>query len=220
MPKSPDAMTQLTDTVGWVQARPRAGRQPVVDGPELLAALVALRELRDRLAGWEPLLIGAARERGLTWTEIAPALGLASRQAAERRYLRLNPQVADAPSTTREQRVQAARDQRSGDRAVDGWARDNAAGLRQLAGQVTVLHGDRKLDTATRASVSRVHSALGGDDAADLIGPLVDAGHNLSASHPVLAGRIAELTETTDEIRASDRSRRGTDSRSTPRRER
>jgi hypothetical protein len=203
-----EALTELAETVGRLEARPRSKRPAVVDGPELLTALVTLRRLRDRLAGWEPLLIGAAREQGLTWTEIAPALGLASRQAAERRYLRLNPQPADEPSTTREQRVRAARDRRSGDRAVAGWARDHAAGLRQLAGQVTVLHGDEALDPAARASVARVHSALGGDDVADLIDPLADAAQSLSASHPALADRIAELAQATDEVRASDRSRR------------
>ena len=47
--------------------------------------------VQDRPAAWEPMLIGAARDRGVSWAAIAPVLGVASRQAAERRHLRLNP---------------------------------------------------------------------------------------------------------------------------------
>jgi hypothetical protein len=177
----------------------------VVDGPELLAALTALRELRDQLTEWEPTLIGAARARGVTWTEIAPALGLTSRQAAERRYLRLNPRSGEEPETTREQRVQAARDKRSGDRAVADWARENAAALRQLAGEITAIDG---LTPTARASVDRVHRALGGNDAADLLDPLSEAGPRLSRSHPAFADRIKALDHTTEEIRSADQDRR------------
>ena len=62
---------------------------------DVLAALAGLRAVQDQLASWEPLLIGAARARGASWAAIAPALGVASRQAAERRYLRLNPHTTD-----------------------------------------------------------------------------------------------------------------------------
>jgi hypothetical protein len=182
-----------------------------VDGPELLAALTALRELRDQLSAWEPTLIGAARAGGVTWTEIAPTLGVTSRQAAERRYLRLNPVSGDEPDTTRERRVQAARDRRSGDRAVVGWARENAAAMRQLAGEISALKG---LTPTARASVRRVQQALGGDDAADLLAPLAEAGRRLSRTHPAFAARIKALDQTTEDIRAADRNRRaGSDGR-------
>ncbi|WP_130445308.1 hypothetical protein [Kribbella rubisoli] len=59
--------------------------------------------MREWLAAWEPLLIGAAREQGVSWAELAPALGVASRQAAERRHLRLNPHSADLPDMTGEE---------------------------------------------------------------------------------------------------------------------
>jgi hypothetical protein len=162
-----------------------------------------LRRLRSRLTAWEPALIGAARERGVTWTHIAPALGLASRQAAERRYLRLNPD-GDA-TTTREERVQATRDRRSGERAVAVWARENAAALRGVAGQITALSG---LNRSARASVARVTSALGSDDAADLVAPLAAASATLSRSHPDLAGRIDALTTSAERARAADLDRR------------
>ncbi|MEU8222445.1 hypothetical protein AB0B82_07360, partial [Kribbella sp. NPDC048915] len=111
-----------------------------VDGSAaVLAALTELRRVQDQLQAWEPLLIGAARERGASWAAIAPALGVASRQAAERRFLRLNPHATDPDGMTGEQRVQAARDRRAGERAVAQWARDNAARLRRLAAQITAL---------------------------------------------------------------------------------
>lgn len=99
-----------------------------------LAALLMLREVREQLAGWESGLIETARGQGASWADLAGPLGVASRQAAERRYLRLRPGTA---GSTGEERVQATRDTRAADRAVTAWARDNAADLRRLAGQIT-----------------------------------------------------------------------------------
>ena len=83
---------------------------------DVLASLEVLRHLREELAGWEPELITAARDQGASWARIAPALGVTSRQAAERRYLRLRP--TENGEKTGEQRVRAERDKRAGDRAV------------------------------------------------------------------------------------------------------
>ena len=83
----------------------------------LAAALTLLRELREELAGWEPQLIEAARALNTSWADLAPALGVASRQAAERRYLRLRP-APDGTSGTGDERVAAERDKRAGDKAV------------------------------------------------------------------------------------------------------
>jgi hypothetical protein len=173
------------------------------DPEDLLEALVRLRALRERLTDWEPRLIDAARAAGVSWTQLAPALGVASRQAAERRYLRLNPN-STGPAMTGEQRVQAARDQRASDRAVAAWARDNAADLRRLAGQVTSLDG---LDHPTQASVDRIHVALGNNDSAALLAPLAEAGPGLTRDHPNLAGRISEIADRTDEVRATSKQR-------------
>jgi len=153
---------------------------------QALAAITLLRELRTELTGWEPLLIAAARELGTSWADLAPALGVASRQAAERRYLRLR--ASDLAGSTGEQRVQAERDRRAGDRAVSRWARDNSATLRTLAGQVG------ELDPA-------VHSALAQDDAAALLGPLAAALDHLRATHPDLADRVGTVGEHTDRVR-------------------
>ncbi|NUR99990.1 MAG: hypothetical protein HOV67_32620, partial [Kribbellaceae bacterium] len=135
-------MDHALDGLDGLELLQTPGALEAADADELLATLTALHQLRAYFDHWEPILIDAARGRGATWAEIAPTLGLASRQAAERRYLRLKPHAGDAPGTTRESRVQAARDRRAGDRAVAGWARDNAAVLRELAGQVTALSGD------------------------------------------------------------------------------
>ncbi|MGY4771261.1 hypothetical protein ACXC9Q_30505 [Kribbella sp. CWNU-51] len=172
----------------------------VISSADVLAALTQLRLVQDRLAAWEPLLIGAARDRGASWAAIAPSLGVASRQAAERRYLRLNPHPADQHEMTGEQRVQAARDRRAGDRAVTQWARANAARLRRLAAQITALDG---LDpsAATQASVDRVLHALGDSDTANLLDPLTEAGPKLEGTHPALAGQVADINATTNQLR-------------------
>lgn len=64
------------------------GRTPP-DRTEVLAALAAVPQLRRDLDGVEGALVDAARESGAGWPEIAAALGLRSRQAAEQRRLRL-----------------------------------------------------------------------------------------------------------------------------------
>ncbi|GAA2627871.1 hypothetical protein [Paractinoplanes durhamensis] len=54
-----------------------------------LGDLREIHERRARLDAEELALIDAARRGGATWAEIAAALGLTSRQAAEQRRLRL-----------------------------------------------------------------------------------------------------------------------------------
>ncbi|GAA3438833.1 HSP18 transcriptional regulator [Kutzneria kofuensis] len=167
---------------------------------DALAALTLLRHLREELAEWEPRLIASARAHGASWIQLAPALGVASRQAAERRYLRLRPD-GTGEATTGEQRVRAERDRRAGDRAVTKWARDNAIGLRQLAAQVSALDGDQNLDGDAQRHVDTVTAALGEPDTAALLGPLTDALQHLHASHPDLADKIASVTGESNEAR-------------------
>ncbi|MGW4319690.1 type III effector protein [Streptomyces sp. NPDC004684] len=191
------ALTVIEEAVRSAQT-PRTAEDSgsAVSSDQALDALLLLRELRDQLAGWETGLIEAAREAGASWAELARPLGVASRQAAERRYLRLRP---GAPGTTGEQRVQATRDRRAADRAVATWARDNAGELRQLAGQLAALSD---LPHTTRDALAR---ALGPDDATGLIGPLTDARAHLTADHhPELAARIDTLTHHTHRLRSGD----------------
>ncbi|MFD3356611.1 type III effector protein [Streptomyces fradiae] len=171
---------------------------------EALAALLLLREVRRQLADWEPALIEAARAAGVSWADLAGPLGVASRQAAERRYLRLRP--GGGHGTTADQRVKATRDRRAADRSVSAWARRNAADLRQLAGQITALDD---LARQARSPIGRLTEALAGDDAAGLIGPLADTGPHLRGRHPELAARVEDVSRRTDELRrASDHDRR------------
>ncbi|WP_374984254.1 type III effector protein [Streptomyces fradiae] len=196
-------------------ARPAAGGAPVAGGgspgppdppaaEDALAALLLLREVRRQLADWEPALIEAARAAGVSWADLAGPLGVASRQAAERRYLRLRP--GGGHGTTADQRVKATRDRRAADRSVSAWARRNAADLRQLAGQITALDD---LARQARSPIGRLTEALAGDDAAGLIGPLADTGPHLRGRHPELAARVEDVARRTDELRrASDHDRR------------
>jgi hypothetical protein len=170
----------------------RAAAASPGDANQVLAALMLLRELRDELSGWEPQLIEAARALGTSWADLAPALGVASRQAAEKRYLRVR---RTGESGTGDERVQAERDRRAGDKAVAAWARDNASVLRMLAAQV----GPHS---------SAVQQALGSEDAANLLGPLADARPGLQAGHPQLAEQIAAIGEQTDQLRTNAQNRR------------
>ncbi|MET7365629.1 type III effector protein [Streptomyces sp. NPDC005566] len=171
---------------------PQSQAENEADSDQVLAALLLLRELRDQLAGWETGLIEAARAAGTSWADLAHPLGVASRQAAERRYLRVRP---GAPGATGEQRVQATRNHRAADRTINTWARDNAADLRQLAGQITAL-ADLP-DTTT----ARLAAALADNDAAGLIAPLTDAHRHLTTDHLDLAARVDTVSRHTDRLR-------------------
>ncbi|WP_409181137.1 HSP18 transcriptional regulator [Amycolatopsis sp. VS8301801F10] len=173
-----------------------AARNGGVSADRSLAALSALREVREQLGAWEPELIAAARAAGASWAALAPALGVASRQAAERRYLRLRPSATG--ETTGEARVDAERDRRAGDRAVADWARRNAAVLRRLAAEASAAPG---LDPAGQESADRLGVALGEDDVTNLLPPLADVRAHLEPRHAALANRVGEIGEHTDRLR-------------------
>ncbi|MEU0227461.1 type III effector protein [Streptomyces sp. NPDC006284] len=198
------ALAAIEEAVRTAQRprRPERSGGTEVGSDQALAALLLLREVRDQLAGWETGLIETARDAGASWADLARPLGVASRQAAERRYLRLRP---GAPGTTGEERVRATRDSRAADRAVTAWARGNAADLRQLAGQVAAL---AELPAEARAPLVR---ALGHDDAAGLLGPLTGAREHLRDDHAELAARLDTVARSADRLR-----RAGTDERGAP----
>ncbi|MCY0937572.1 HSP18 transcriptional regulator [Streptomyces sp. H34-S4] len=185
---------------------PKSDAAPVANaGPHpALAALLMLREVREELAGWESGLIETARGHGASWADLAGPLGVASRQAAERRYLRLRPGAA---GTTGDERVQATRDTRAADRTVTTWARDNAADLRRLAGQITAL---TNLPAGFENAVGDVNLALGNDDAARLVGPLTDTRPHLRPEDAELAERIDALTRHTNKLRQDTHNQRST----------
>src|SRR5688572_13221790 len=100
---------RMLDAVTTSVRRSRSSASTSAAGPaaEVLAALVALRALRASLDDWEPELIAAARSTGASWAELAPVLGVASRQAAERRYLRLRQPRPGEAGLTGDERVAA-----------------------------------------------------------------------------------------------------------------
>ncbi|MGW3245597.1 HSP18 transcriptional regulator [Streptomyces sp. NPDC001070] len=174
------------------------------DPEQALASLMLLREVREQLAGWERGLIETARAAGASWADLAGPLGVASRQAAERRYLRLQPGAA---GSTGEERVKATRDRRAADRTVTAWARDNAADLRRLAAAVTALSD---LPPAARSAVTAIDKALAHHDAARLMAPLAAAQIHLQPGHPEVAARVDALTRHAAQLRQdSDDQRRG-----------
>ncbi|MET8102891.1 type III effector protein [Streptomyces sp. NPDC005236] len=190
--QSPASFLAAAAALEAIDAELRAARQEAPDargaGPEqTLASLLLLRQVRRQLAGWETGLIETARHAGASWADLAHPLGVASRQAAERRYLRGRPGPA---GTTGEQRVQATRDHRATDRAIAAWARENAAVLRRLAGQITAL---TDLPPASRTPLSQLDAALAHDDPAALVHPLTASRPYLSAAHPGLAARLDTL---------------------------
>ncbi|WP_266793286.1 hypothetical protein [Streptomyces sp. NBC_01565] len=202
-PAAAGALEAIRTAVHEVHAAPAGTAPDPSDGPQrALASLQLLREMREELAAWESVLIETAREAGASWAELAAPLGVASRQAAERRYLRLRPGAAD---TTGEQRVQAIRDRRAADRTVTTWARENAAALRQLAGQIIGL-ADLPADAVAR--IADLNEALADEDAAKLVGPLTATHHDLHPGHGELAERVDALRRHARRLRDdSDRQR-------------
>ncbi|HLN77282.1 MAG TPA: hypothetical protein VK204_09580 [Nocardioidaceae bacterium] len=173
-------------------------------GGEALEALSALRDLRDQFLSWEPALIESARNAGVSWAGLAPALGVTSRQAAERRYLRLRP--SQEAGLTGEERVQATRDERAGDRAVAAWARQNALELRQIAGQVTTASG---LSKSGERRARDVATSLSEDDPASLIEPLADVHEHLVEDHAQLAAKVEAVGRQVSRVRRETQQRRG-----------
>ncbi|NEB46580.1 type III effector protein [Streptomyces sp. SID339] len=177
-----DARREPTDAAG-------PGRGPAPAPEQALASLMLLRQVREQLAGWETGLIETARDAGASWADLAAPLGVASRQAAERRYLRGRPGAA---GTTGEQRVTATRQARAADRATATWARAHAADLRRLAGQISALD-----DLAPEACPAQtaLHTALGAADAAELVAPLTDMRPYLDARHTGLVASLDALED-------------------------
>ncbi|MFI5868375.1 hypothetical protein [Streptomyces sp. NPDC051546] len=111
------------------------------------------------------------------------------------------------PGSTGDQRVQATRDTRAAERTVTAWARDNAADLRRLAGQVTSLTG---LPADAESAVGDLNLALGDNDAARLVGPLTDTRRHLRPQDSELAERIDALTQHTEQLRQQAHGQRST----------
>ncbi|WP_037826927.1 hypothetical protein [Streptomyces sp. NRRL B-1347] len=179
------ALAAIDDALREAQHEPSDAADPGPD--QALASLMLLRQVREQLAGWETGLIETARDAGASWADLAAPLGVASRQAAERRYLRGRPGAA---GTTGEQRVTATRQARAAERASATWARAHAADLRRLAGQITALDHLAPQAHSARAALD---AALGATDAAELIAPLDGMRPYLDDRHTHLVERLDAL---------------------------
>lgn len=203
LPGPPVSFAAATQALGAVEAAVRRAGAP--GGAEIAGdaagpgeALDSLRLLRDvcrRLAVWEPALIEAARGAGASWADIAHPLGVSSRQAAERRYLRL---CTGHLGATGEQRIQAVRDRRAADRAVSAWARSNTVDLGILAGEITSLHD---LPEAARATVGELGVALDGKDPVRLVGSLAKVRPYLERRRD-LAERVDRVVRQAENLRS------------------
>jgi hypothetical protein len=109
-----------------------------LDATDVLAALLVIRQVRVDLAAGEGYLLKAARALGVTWARLAPALGLRSRQAAERRYLALCGDASDHATGARE-RINAARDQRAAARAEAAWRTEHSAEIIEVAARLAAV---------------------------------------------------------------------------------
>jgi hypothetical protein len=202
---SPFPSVDLVQPAQAVEATASAARgSRAVPADELLNALHHLRRLRETVDQLEPELIAAARTAGVSWQALAPAMGVASRQAAERRFLRLAPATPDQAGGTRDQRVREVRDRRAGTRAVHAWANNNTADLRRLAGQITALDD---LDPESASDIARLHQALGEAGATALPGLLAQTRQHLTA-HPALSAQIDAVTAHTTRIRRETQQQR------------
>ncbi|WP_329493591.1 type III effector protein [Kitasatospora herbaricolor] len=200
------ALAAMDDAVRT--ARTAATQEPEAQAQpgQALAALLLLREVRTELAGWEAGLVESARAAGATWADLAHPMGVASRQAAENRYLRLRPATdTPAPGDTGAERVKAVRDRRAAQRTVTTWARANAADLRVLAAQITALPD---LPPEAHPAQATLHTALAAADPADLVAPLTGIRPHLGAGHRDLATRLDTLTHHTDQLRHESNRRR------------
>ncbi|MGW1537166.1 type III effector protein [Streptomyces aureus] len=204
-PASFGATVTALEAIAQAMRTARVADAASTDDPErAAAALLLLRELREQLAHWEPALIETAREAGASWADLSHPLGVSSRQAAERRYLRVRPGEA---GTTKEQRAQATRGQRAADRSVTSWANDHAATLRQLAGTIIALPD---LPATATDALTALHAALGDSDPAQLLGRLSETGPHLRPAHPDLADRVTDIDRRTGEMRESEHRHRST----------
>lgn len=158
----------LTDVAGKYdeQIQRVRYRDPDIDETSVLAALLVIRTLRDKLLLDERRLIGAARALNVTWQRIADAQELKSRQAAERRYLQLRDDlhdvVPDDQERTQAERVEAARARRAR-RAEYTWATTHAAPIISLALRLDTV--DSLQQRADASEVARKAHQLANADA-------------------------------------------------------
>lgn len=137
---------------------------PDATDAEVLAALLVIRMLREKLDHDELKLTALARTKKITWARIAQWQELSGRQAAERRHLQLSRAYTRPDGTvprTQSERVEQARERRSR-RAEREWARHHAQRIRRIAAQLIAI-GDLQ-ERVDRSQEARVILAVRGSE--------------------------------------------------------
>ncbi|MEU0646045.1 hypothetical protein [Streptomyces umbrinus] len=153
---SPDRLMDIARTYDRICQRAEGTLQPDATETEILAGLLAIRMLRDKLDHDELKLITLARTKRITWARIAEWQELSGRQAAERRHLQLGRAHTRPDGTaprTQNERVEYARELR-GRRAERQWALDHAASIRRVARQLAAIEDlQQRVDSSHEARI-------------------------------------------------------------------
>jgi hypothetical protein len=131
-------------------------RQEKAEPADLLAALAVVQELRADLDRIERRLIGAAREGGASWLDVATTLGLRSRQAAEQRWLRLGQAASRDAAAARKLRER----QRIADAAAGAEVIDLRAAVWALFEHLATLSGGGETGAAVNLARNTLLAAL------------------------------------------------------------
>ncbi|MFF4542166.1 hypothetical protein [Streptomyces aureus] len=144
---------------------------------DVLAALLVIRMLREKLDHDELKLTSLARAKRITWARIAQWQELSGRQAAERRHLQLSRAYTRPDGTvprTQSERVEQARERRSR-HAEREWARQHAQRIRHIAAQLAAIGNlQERVDRSQEARVIRAvrgSEAQGSPESVPLVWP-------------------------------------------------
>ncbi|MFF3518147.1 hypothetical protein [Streptomyces sp. NPDC002573] len=153
---SPGRLTDVARNYDRICQRAEGVLQPDATEPEILAALLAIRMLREKLDHDELKLTTLARTKRITWARIAEWQELSGRQAAERRHLQLGRAYIHPDGTvpaTQSERVEYARALRSR-RAERQWALSNAVRIRRVAAQLAAIEDlQQRVDRSDEARI-------------------------------------------------------------------
>ncbi|MER5227213.1 hypothetical protein [Streptomyces flaveus] len=161
---SPGRLMDIARTYDRICQRAEGVLQPDATEAEILAGLLAIRMLREKLDHDELKLTTLARTKRITWARIAEWQELSGRQAAERRHLQLGRAHTRPDGTaprTQNERVEYARERRSR-RAERQWSADHAARIRRVAQRLAAIEDLQQRVDASREA--RIMQAVGESD--------------------------------------------------------
>ncbi|MFE0514411.1 hypothetical protein [Streptomyces sp. NPDC058964] len=161
---SPSRLMEIARNYDRICQRAEGLPHPDATGTEILAALLGIRMLREKLDHDELKLTTLARTKRITWARIAQWQELSGRQAAERRHLQLGRSCTrpDGTLSTQSERVEYARRLRR--RAERQWALSHAARIRRVATQLAAINDlQQRVDGSHEARI--IHAIRHGEEA-------------------------------------------------------